>query len=167
MGKNELAVFGCGCFWGIQYVFDKIKGVTKTEVGYMGGDENKWPDPSYDDVCKNETGYAEVVRIEYDPEKISYDLLLDVFWRSHDPTTINQQAADFGTQYRSVIFYYDSEQKKTAEESLKKVQKLIAKKIVTQISKAGKFIPAEDYHQKYADKNGPRSCHIPRNPYLN
>ena len=167
MVKKEKACFGCGCFWGIQYVFDKVPGVLKTEVGYMGGDEKRFPSVSYEDVCSSETGYAEVVYIEYDSDKVSYEKLLDFFWKSHDPTTLNQQAADFGSQYRSAIFYFNEQQKKKAEESLKKYQKLIPKKIVTQITGAGKFVKAEDYHQKYADKHGPRSCHIPRNPYLN
>lgn len=163
---NEIATFGCGCFWGIQYVFDKVPGVIKTEVGYMGGDEKKFPDVSYEQVCTDETGYAEVLRVEYDSKKISYEKLLDIFWHSHDPTTLNQQGYDFGNQYRSVIFYYNDEQKNKAEKSLEEIQKLIPKKIVTLIAKAGKFVKAEEYHQKYADRHGPRSCHIPNNPYL-
>lgn len=164
---KEKACFGCGCFWGIQYVFDKVPGVLGTEVGYMGGDETKFPSVTYDDICSDKTGYAEVIYIEYDADKVSYEKLLDVFWKSHDPTTLNQQAADFGSQYRSVIFYYNDEQKRDAEESLKIIQKRIPRKIVTEITRAGKFVKAEDYHQKYAFRNGERSCHIPRNPYLN
>ncbi len=166
MEKSEKTAFGCGCFWGIQYLFDKVYGVKKTDVGYMGGDEKMFPNPSYEDVCSNESRFAEVVHITFNPEKVSYKQLLEVFWKSHDPTTINQQAFDFGTQYRSVIFYYSKEQKATAEESKKEIQKLIPKPVVTEIVKATTFYPAEDYHQDYAKKHGPKSCHIPRNPYL-
>ncbi|MBS3072443.1 peptide-methionine (S)-S-oxide reductase MsrA [Candidatus Pacearchaeota archaeon] len=161
--KIEKAMFGAGCFWGVQYTFQKIPGVLKTEVGYSGGNIKN---PSYEEVCNDKSGHAEVVYIEFDPEKVSYADLLSVFWKSHNPTTINMQWPDVGTQYRSIIFYYSTQQKKEAEESLKRVQKIIPKKIVTEIKKASEFYPAENYHQDYVNKNGANSCHIANNPYL-
>jgi len=164
--KTDKAIFGCGCFWGIQYIYDQFKGIIKTEVGYMGGDEKRYPNPTYDDVCSDQSGYAEVVQITFNPNLISYSQLLDIFWRSHDPTTMNQQAADFGTQYRSVIFYHSQYQKIEAEKSKNEIQKLIPKPIVTEITKSSIFFSAEENHQKYAKKHGQFACHLPRNPYL-
>ncbi len=160
---KEQAMFGAGCFWGVQFVFQKTHGVIKTDVGYSGG---KMKNPCYEDVCTGETEHAEVVHIIFDPSKISYKKLLDIFWKSHDPTTLNMQWPDVGNQYRSVIFYYNNEQKKTAEKSKNEWQKKTLKKIVTQIFKAMKFYKAEDYHQDYVKKHGSNSCHIAVNPYL-
>lgn len=152
--KKEIAAFGAGCFWGVQSVFDRVKGVLKTEVGYMGGDEG-YENVSYEMVCSGKTWHAETVKVEFNPSKISYSELLDVFWKSHDPTQLNRQGFDFGTQYRSVIFYYNDKQKKEAEMSLLKKQKELGKKkIVTEIVKARKFYRAEEYHQKYNEKHG-------------
>ena len=161
--KKELATFAGGCFWGVEYYFSKIKGVASTRVGYIGGDEVECPNPTYEDVCSDETGYAEAIEITFDPKVVSYESLLDVFWTIHDPTTLNRQGPDVGTQYRSAIFYHSVEQKKIAEASRKKWEgKLIdkTKKIVTEIVPAKTFFPAEDYHQKYVMRTG-RACHLP------
>jgi len=139
-----------GCFWCTEAVFQRLKGVKKVISGYSGGTNEN---PSYEDVSSGESGHAEVSQIEYDPNEISYEDLLYVFWRIHNPTTINQQGADVGTQYRSVIFYHDEEQKKLAENSKKKAQKLYDNKIVTEILPFKKFYPAENYHQEYYIKN--------------
>ncbi len=157
----EEAVFGMGCFWGVQSVFDAVPGVIKTEAGYMGGDETVYSKPSYAQVCSDVTGYAEVVRIEYDKTKVSYGKLLDIFWKNHNSTTKNQQGADYGSQYRSAIFYYSEEQREKAEKSLEVEQKKIKGKIVTEIANAEKFFKAEEYHQDYYKKKGiAPSCHI-------
>ena len=162
MYKKEIATFGAGCFWGVELGFSKLSGVLSTKVGYMGGDENKYPNPTYEQVCTDKTMYAEVLKVEFDPEKISYNKLLDFFWENHNPTTFNQQGPDFGTQYISVIFYYNDKQRKESEFSLKERQKKLGKerKIVTEIVKASTFYPAEEYHQKYLEKNRKESCHI-------
>ena len=140
------AMFGAGCFWGVEYNFNKVEGVNEAVSGYSGG---KVDNPTYEQVCTNTTDHAEVVLVDYDPNVVSYDKLLQVFWEKHDPTTLNRQGPDIGTQYRSAIFYFDSEQKKIAEESLKKRQDIIgSRKIVTEITKADDFWKAEDYHQK-------------------
>ena len=159
----ETAIFGAGCFWGVQYVFSKVKGVLKTEVGYSGG---KIKNPTYEEVCSNKSGHAEVVKIEFDPEVVSYEDLLNIFWESHDPTTENMQWPDIGQQYRSMIFYFNDNQREKAEKSKEEIQKQIPKKIVTEIVKAGEFYPAEVYHQDYVKKHGVGSCHIGRNPYF-
>lgn len=152
------AAFGAGCFWGIQYQFDQIEGVIKTVVGYMGG---KTKNPSYEAVCTDKTGHAEMVYIEFDENIISYDELLDVFWRIHNPTQKNRQGLDVGTQYRSVIFYYSPKQKELAEKSKEKVEKEILKKpVATEIVSASSFYPAEEYHQKYLEKNGAVGCPV-------
>jgi peptide-methionine (S)-S-oxide reductase len=157
MGK-EVAVFGMGCFWKPQVIFEKMKGVLRTEVGYMGGDESK-DDLSYKDVCTGRTGHAEVVRIEFDSSKVSFKEMLDVFWENHNPTTKNRQGFNFGSQYRSVIFFLDNNQRKIAEKSLSERQKIIGKKkIVTDIVKAGKYFKAEEYHQDYLKKRGKNVC---------
>lgn len=158
IGKNEVAVFGAGCFWGVEYVFKRAPGVVKTEAGYMGG---KMKSPTYEEVCNSDTGHAEVLKIEFDPGKIKYAKLLEVFFKCHDPTTMNRQGPDVGNQYRSVIFYYSNEQKKEADKSKKEWQKLFKNPIVTEITKAGKFYPAESYHQNYYDKKkGVPYCHV-------
>ena len=148
------AMFGAGCFWGVEYNFNKVEGVNEAVSGYSGG---KVDNPTYEQVCTNTTDHAEVVLVDYDPNVVSYDKLLQVFWEKHDPTTLNRQGPDIGTQYRSAIFYFDSEQKKIAEESLKKRQDVIgSRKIVTEITKADDFWKAEEYHQKYFVKHGVR-----------
>jgi len=147
----QIATFGAGCFWGVEAKFQKIKGVKKTTVGFMGG---KLKNPTYEQVCTDKTGHAEVIHIIYNKEQISYEKLLDVFWEIHDPTQLNRQGPDIGTQYRSVIFYHNEEQKNLAEESKKQQQKKYTKKIVTEITSAQEFYPAEEYHQKYLQKQG-------------
>ena len=151
------AAFAAGCFWGSQEDFEKIPGVVATTVGYMGG---TFKHPTYEDVCTDTTGHAETVQIDYDPEKVTYDQLLDVFWANHDPTTPNRQGPDIGTQYRSVIFYYTPEQKKAAETSIAKLtaEHHFTNPIVTQVTQATDFWKAEDYHQFYLDKHGLSNC---------
>ena len=148
-------MFGAGCFWGVEEAFRTTPGVVGTEVGYSGGD---FDNPTYQDVCSDITGHAEVVKVEYEPEKISYEELLKVFWNIHDPTQFNRQGPDFGLQYRSVIFYFDDEQKKEAEKSLKDEQKKYEKPIATKIKKAEQFWRAEEYHQKYVMRTGKKVC---------
>ncbi|GAB2272771.1 Peptide methionine sulfoxide reductase A4, chloroplastic [Dionaea muscipula] len=145
------AQFGAGCFWGVELAFQRVPGVTKTEVGYSQGFLHN---PSYEDVCSGTTKHSEVVRVQYDPKECSYDTLLDVFWARHDPTTLNRQGNDVGTQYRSGIYYYTPEQEKAAKESLEQQQKLLNRKIVTEILPAKKFYRAEEYHQQYLEKGG-------------
>ncbi|MBA2846731.1 peptide-methionine (S)-S-oxide reductase [Methanococcus maripaludis] len=146
MKNIKTTVFGMGCFWGAEEVFRKVKGVVSTEVGFMGGTIKN---PTYGQVCRGNSGHIEVVKIDYDPEIISYDELLDLFWNNHNPTTPNKQGWDVGEQYSSYIFYFDDEQKLIAEKSLEKMQENTDLKIVTIIKKAGSFYPAEEYHQKY------------------
>ena len=150
----ENAKFGAGCFWHVEAEFGKINGV-KTAVGYMGGETKS---PTYKDVCTGRTGHAEVVQVEYDPKKVSYENLLEVFWNIHDPTALNRQGLDVGTQYRSVIFFHSEKQKAAALKSLGKEQKKYSRKIVTEIQPAGKFWKAEEYHQKYLEKHGLNKC---------
>jgi len=145
------AAFAAGCFWGSQETFEHVPGVIDTMVGFMGG---TLKNPTYEDVCTDQTGHAETVQVKYDPSKVTYRQLLDIFWANHDPTTMNQQGPDFGTQYRSVIFYYTPEQKAAAEASEKAAQTHFTRPIVTQIVQATDFWKAEDYHQHYDDKNG-------------
>lgn len=151
-GKYELATFGQGCFWCAEAIFEQLEGVIKVESGYSGG---KTSNPTYKEVCSGLTGHAEVVQITFDPNKISYDELLEVFWKTHDPTTLNRQGNDVGTQYRSVIFYHNDEQKRKAEAYLKKLnaEKVWNAPIVTEISPFAKFYKAEDYHQEYFANN--------------
>ena len=144
--KLEKAIFAAGCFWGVQAAFDKIKEVIKTTVGYTGGN---FKNPSYEDVCSNKTGHAEAILIEFNPKIVSYEKLLEIFWKIHNPTTLNKQGHDIGTQYRSAVFYYNKKQKELAVKSRGKESKKYKDKIVTQIVKASKFYPAENYHQKY------------------
>ena len=154
---TEQAMFGAGCFWGVEARFAEVPGVTETAVGYSGGN---YPNPTYRDVCTDETGHAEVVLLDFDPEKVSYEELVRLFFQLHDPTQLNRQGPDFGTQYRSAIFYFSPQQKATAEQVKEAMQKLIRGTIVTQIEPAQKFYRAEEYHQKYLEKRGVKSCHI-------
>ena len=147
--KTEKATFAAGCFWNIEETFRKLKGVIQTRVGYIGG---KTKNPSYEKVCTGKTGHVESVQVEYDPKEISYEKLLDVFWRIHNPTIKDRQGLDIGTQYNSVIFYHNTKQKVLAEKSKKQIQKKLNKKIVTKIKKAQTFWKAEKYHQKYIQK---------------
>jgi len=147
------ATFGAGCFWCVEHEFIKIKGITSTSVGYMGGNMKN---PTYEDVCTDETGHVEVVQVEYDPSQISYRKVLDVFWNCHNPTTLNRQGPDIGTQYRSVIFYHDQEQEKEARKSKEELQNSgkYQNKIVTEVIPASEYYVAEGYHQKYYQKCG-------------
>jgi peptide-methionine (S)-S-oxide reductase len=152
---EKKATFGAGCFWGVEAAFRQIEGVTKTRVGYSGGTlEN----PTYEDVCSHTTGHAEVVEVTYDPERVSYEQLLDVFWRKHDPTQLNRQGWDIGDQYRSVIFFHDDEQQEVALRSKAEEQASWSAPIVTQVEPAQTFYEAEDYHQQYLEKRGRSSC---------
>jgi peptide-methionine (S)-S-oxide reductase len=155
----EKATFGAGCFWGVEESFRQLPGVAETEVGYLGGHTNS---PSYKDVCTDETGHAEVVQVTYDPAKISYEQLLDTFWSAHDPTTLNRQGPDVGTQYRSAIFFHSPEQERVARASKEKVQASgkFHRPVVTEITPASTFYRAEEYHQKYLAKRGVSHCHI-------
>jgi peptide-methionine (S)-S-oxide reductase len=153
------AIFAAGCFWGVEDAFRQVKGVTSTTVGYTGGTVKN---PSYRDVCSNTTGHAEAVEVEFDPKQVSYDQLLNVFWQSHDPTTLNRQGPDVGTQYRSAIFFEDADQEAAARKSKAELEKsgLFKRPIVTEIKPASEFWRAEDYHQQYFEKRGVKSCHI-------
>ena len=155
----EKATFGAGCFWAVEAMFRQVPGVVSTSVGYMGGTLDN---PTYQDVCTDKTGHAEVVQIIYDPSKTSYDELLRVFWQNHDPTTLNRQGPDVGTQYRSVIFYHTPEQEALARASKESQVRSGAfkKPIVTEIVPASAFWRAEDYHQQYLEKRGLAQCHI-------
>jgi peptide-methionine (S)-S-oxide reductase len=156
---EKKAMFGAGCFWGVEETFRTVEGVISTTVGYSGG----WKEnPTYKEVCKGDTGHTEVVQIIYDDEKISYEELLDVFWKCHDPTQKNRQGWDIGYQYRSVIFYYDDEQKELAMESREKLDNSggFSKPIATEIEPAKKFYKAEEYHQKYVLKHKNANCRV-------
>ncbi len=150
---TEKATFGAGCFWGVEAAFRQLKGVTSVSVGYSGG---SFKNPTYEDVCTGQTGHAEVVQVEYDLSKVSYDELLRVFWEIHDPTTLNRQGPDVGTQYRSAIFFYTPEQNSAAEASKEKLQSSgrYKRPIVTEITPASEFYRAEEYHQQYLEKQG-------------
>ncbi|GKV45500.1 hypothetical protein SLEP1_g52572 [Rubroshorea leprosula] len=148
---QQFAQFGAGCFWSVELAFQRVPGVTKTEVGYSQGFMNN---PTYQDICSGNTNHSEVVRVQYDLKECTYETLLDVFWTKHDPTTVNRQGNDVGTQYRSGIYYYTPEQEKAAQESLEKQQKLLNREIVTEILPAKKFYRAEEYHQQYLEKGG-------------
>ena len=152
------ATFGAGCFWGVEEEFRKVPGVRATAVGYSGGTLNN---PTYQDVCSDETGHAEVVEVDYDPAAVSYDRLLDVFWGNHNPTQLNRQGPDVGTQYRSVIFFHTPEQETEARASKERLEKSgrFSRPIVTQIVPAEPFWRAEEYHQRYFEKRGGGSCH--------
>lgn len=155
--KLKKASFAAGCFWGVEEAFRNLNGVVSTSVGYMGGE---FEDPTYQDVCTGGTGHAETVEVIYDPTLLSYQDLLNVFWKSHDPTTLNRQGPDIGEQYRSVIFYHNEEQEKLALYSRDELEKsdIYKRRIVTQIVPATKFYMAEEYHQQYLEKRGRRSC---------
>lgn len=155
--KTQKATFAAGCFWGIEAAFRQIPGVISTKVGYTGGDLTN---PTYKDVCTGTTGHAEGVEIEFEPEVISYEKLLKVFWKIHDPTTLNRQGPDIGTQYRSAIFFHTPEQEAIAKESKERLEIYgdLKNKIITQIVQASKFYCAEDYHQRYYEKNGMTAC---------
>jgi len=147
------ATFGAGCFWHVEDLLRKTKGVKSTQVGYIGG---KLTHPTYEEVCTDTTGHAEAVQVEYDPNEISYDELLKVFWSNHDPTSLNRQGPDIGNQYRSAIFFHDKEQEKIAQKSKEELEKSgrFQKRIVTEIVPAPEFYKAEEYHQKYFQKHG-------------
>ena len=155
----EKAMFGAGCFWGVEAAFRKIKGVLNVTSGYSGGTTEN---PSYQDVCSGQTGHAEVVEVEFDPNQVSYEELLDVFWRIHNPTTLNRQGPDVGSQYRSAIFFYSPEQEAKAKEAIEKLRESgrFPREIVTLVEPARPFYKAEEYHQKYLEKHGRDSCHL-------
>jgi peptide-methionine (S)-S-oxide reductase len=157
MMKMKSALFAAGCFWGIEDKFSKVNGVINTTVGYSGGSTEN---PTYKQVCTDKTGHAEVVKVDYDPEKVTYEDLLDVFWNIHNPTTKNRQGWDVGTQYRSAIFYYDEEQKQLAIKTKEELNKSGRYKnpVVTEIEPASEFYKAEEYHQKYYQKTKRSSC---------
>ncbi len=147
----ERATFGAGCFWGIEADFRKLPGVVSTQVGFTGGEV---AEPTYKDVCRGDTGHAEVVEVEYDPEQVGYDQLLEVFWASHDPTQLNRQGPDVGTQYRSAIFFHNEEQEATAKESISSKEGRFSRPVATEVVPVGDFYRAEEYHQQYFDKMG-------------
>lgn len=155
----EKAMFAAGCFWGVEEAFRQLPGVVNTTVGYSGGTTKN---PTYEQVCTNTTGHAEVVEVEYDPDRISYEQLLDTFWGTHDPTQLNRQGPDVGKQYRSVIFYRTPEQERAAHESKQRQKQSgrYKRPIVTEIVPAAPFYRAEEYHQQYLEKRGLRQCHI-------
>ncbi|MDB5182288.1 MAG: peptide methionine sulfoxide reductase [Candidatus Saccharibacteria bacterium] len=154
----ETAIFAAGCFWGVQFYFDQVPGVKETVVGYTGGHTSH---PSYEDVCTHTTGHAEALKIEFDPSVVSYKTLLKQFFKMHDPTQMNRQGPDVGDSYRTAIFYTSEEQKEQAEAAKKEAQSNFNEPIVTEITQASEFWPAEDYHQKFAERTGRGMCHIP------
>ena len=153
----ELATFAAGCFWGVEAAFRQIEGVLETRVGYTGG---QTPDPSYKQVCAHTTGHAEAVEVWFDPTRVSYEQLLETFWRTHNPTTRNRQGWDIGSQYRSAVFVHDAEQAELAAASLDKEQTNLRKRIATEITPAGPFYEAEEYHQRYFEKQGRAACAV-------
>jgi len=158
---HKLAVFGAGCFWGVESAFRAVEGVVDVAVGYAGGTV---PKPNYRTVCGGKTGHAEVVQVEYDPVRISFEQLLEVFWQIHDPTTLNRQGPDVGTQYRSIVFYSDENERKAAEESKRRLDESgkLGRPVVTQIVPAAEFYRAEEYHQRYYERMGiAPTCGIP------
>lgn len=158
---TEKATFGAGCFWGVEATFRSTEGVVSTQVGYMGGTLDN---PTYEDVCTDTTGHAEVVEVTFDPGKVTYDQLLEIFWSNHDPTTKDRQGPDVGRQYRSAIFFHTPEQQETARRSREALDASgrFSAPIVTEITPAGRFWRAEDYHQQYLEKRGLATCTIPR-----
>ena len=157
---TEKATFAAGCFWGVEATFKKVRGVVSTRVGYTGG---RTKDPTYEQVCTDRTGHAEAVEVEFDPMTVSYGDLLKVFWGSHDPTTKNRQGPDFGSQYRSAIFYHSDEQREAALKSMQEqgqARRFNGRRIVTEIVQATEFYPAEEYHQDYHEKHGLASCRL-------
>lgn len=160
--KTEKAIFAAGCFWGVQYYFDMVPGIIKTIAGYTGGYKDH---PRYEEVYMHKTGHAEAVEIEFDPKQISYEKLVNHFFRIHNPTAMN--AADginIGDSYRSALFHFDDKQKETAEKVRAEIQKSYDKPVVTEFAKAGKFWPAEDYHQKFTERTGRGMCHVAYQP---
>lgn len=158
MSTNNTAIFAAGCFWGVQFYFDQVPGVTTTEVGYIGGHTNH---PTYEQVCGHGTGHAEATKISFDPAKVTYKTLLMQFFRMHDPTQMNRQGPDVGDQYRSAIFYLDDTQKKQAQEVIDELNgSHFGGKIVTTLEPATTFWRAEEYHQKYTEKTGMGACHV-------
>jgi peptide-methionine (S)-S-oxide reductase len=155
----EVATFGAGCFWGVEAAFRRTPGVIDAAVGYSGGDLEK---PTYKDVCTDETGHAEVVQVTFDPQKLNYSQLLDVFWKIHDPTQVNRQGPDFGKQYRTVIFFHSRDQEEIARKSKQALESCgkFRHPIATEISPVKTFWRAEEYHQRYLEKRGAESCHI-------
>lgn len=160
MTDTRKATFGAGCFWGVEVAFRQVPGVLDAVAGYAGG---TLANPSYQDVCTGRTGHAEVVEVTYDPTRVSYDDLLNVFFTRHDPTTLNRQGPDHGTQYRSAVFYHDDEQRRTAEAARERWNQSgrWQSPIVTEITPASTFYRAEEYHQRYLEKRGQASCHDP------
>ena len=158
-GTVETATFGAGCFWGVEAAFRQVQGVKATAVGFMGGHVDN---VSYQDVCYRDTGHAEVVEVIFDPSRVSYEDLLDVFWENHDPTQLNRQGPDFGEQYRSAIFYHSPEQQAAAIASKERRERsgIYRRPIVTEITPASTFWKAEEYHQQYLEKRGLATCHI-------
>lgn len=156
---NQIATFGAGCFWGVEADFRDLPGVVDAAAGYAGG---TLANPTYRDVCTDSTGHAEVVQVTFDPAQVSYEKLLEMFFKLHDPTTLNSQGPDFGTQYRSVIFFHTPEQEAAARAAKERLQKSgrFARPIVTEIAPASQFYRAEEYHQRYLEKRGLRACHI-------
>ncbi len=155
---EEQATFGAGCFWGVEYVYRRVPGVLDAAVGYSGGIT---PNPTYEEVCSHTTGHAEVAQVTFDPDRVSYEQLLEVFWAMHDPTQIDRQGPDIGDQYRSVIFTHSEEQAGTAEKSRERAQERFDKAIATKIEPLATFYPAEGYHQAYYEKNGQTPyCHV-------
>lgn len=158
MNKEDRAIFAAGCFWGVQFYFDEVPGVISTKVGYTGGHTEN---PTYEQVCTHKTGHAEAVEITFDTKKVSYETLVRQFFRMHDPTQFNRQGPDVGDSYRSAIFYVNDDQKGVAEEIRDELKSNFEQPIVTEITQASIFYPAEEYHQKYSQKTGVGMCHIP------
>jgi peptide-methionine (S)-S-oxide reductase len=156
----QQATFAAGCFWGVEAAFQQAPGVLATAVGYCGGSTDG---PTYEQVCTGTTGHAEVIQVDFDPEKISYEELLEIFWKCHDPTQLNRQGPDFGTQYRSAVFFHTPQQEQAAQQAIERLTNSgrFAKPIVTQIVAAGPFYRAEEYHQRYLEKRGLDHCHLP------
>jgi len=156
---QEIATFGAGCFWGVEAAFRRIPGVMDAVSGYSGGHTQN---PTYRDVCSGDTGHAEVVQVTFDPEKVSFGQLLDAFWTLHDPTQVNRQGPDFGSQYRTAIFFHSPEQEATAKKSKQALDASgkLRRPVATEITAAGPFYRAEEYHQRYLEKRGAASCHI-------
>ena len=156
---QEIATFGAGCFWGIEAAFRRVPGVLDAVAGYSGGHTQN---PSYHEVCTDTTGHAEVVQVTFDPEKVSYDQLLNVFWTIHDPTQVNRQGPDYGAQYRTAIFFHSPEQEAAAKKSKQALEASgkLRRPVATEITPAGPFWRAEEYHQRYLEKRGAASCHI-------
>ena len=155
----ETATFGAGCFWGVEVAFANVPGVTATSVGYAGGNH---PNPTYHDVCRGDTGHTEVVRVTFDPERVSYETLLEKFWECHDPTQVNRQGPDVGYQYRSVIFFENDRQAEAAKASRSRLEQSAAQSspVATAIEPASRFYRAEEYHQQYLAKRGLAVCHV-------